>query len=397
MKPNRKPPETPAKAREAEKPEQVDVADSGWQDTLEPVHRTFPGTVNAGEVPLRIAFTRGAYAEVVAHTKENLESEVAGVLVGEVCEDGELFVSVTQVIRGASTRQGTTHVTFTHETWNQIHEKLDQDYPDLQIVGWYHSHPGFGVEFSRMDKFIQENFFTGPTQFALVTDPLGGAVAIIINRKGGTVGVDRFWVDGREHKCTVTAEEESKDAKAVKGGKEPVAAASTAKGGGGGSADIVALQKRVSQLTTAVEEMRATLFRFLFAAFLVVALAVTTWIVFFIFAQITGRQTKELNIGQIMVPVGNTLAPVSLRLVYTGTPTQEEATIQSALDVFYKVQMMQLQQQLNALPKDGAAPKDSGKPAAGDVAPTPKPETGPAPSPGATPNPAPGVTNGGSH
>ena len=36
----------------------------------------------------------------------------------------------------------------------------------LKIVGWYHTHPGFGVEFSEMDLFIQQNFFGGPAQIA---------------------------------------------------------------------------------------------------------------------------------------------------------------------------------------------------------------------------------------
>src|SRR5712675_1002427 len=49
------------------------------------------------------------------------------------------------VERGAAASHGSTHVTFTQETWNHIHQSLERNYPKLQIVGWYHSHPGFGV------------------------------------------------------------------------------------------------------------------------------------------------------------------------------------------------------------------------------------------------------------
>src|SRR5260370_28351362 len=41
----------------------------------------------------------------------------------------------------------------------------------MKIVGWYRSHPGFGVFLSEHDLFIQENFFSGPHQVAWVYDP----------------------------------------------------------------------------------------------------------------------------------------------------------------------------------------------------------------------------------
>ncbi len=37
---------------------------------------------------------------------------------------------------------------------------MEEKHSSLSIVGWYHSHPGFGVEFSDMDMFIQKNFFS---------------------------------------------------------------------------------------------------------------------------------------------------------------------------------------------------------------------------------------------
>ena len=40
------------------------------------------------------------------------------------------------------------------------------------IVGWYHSHPGFGIFLSEHDRFIHRHFFGEPGQIALVIDPL---------------------------------------------------------------------------------------------------------------------------------------------------------------------------------------------------------------------------------
>jgi len=119
-----------------------------------PMRRTFPGPRNA-DAKLRVAVERSAYAELVAHAKSSLKAEVCGVLAGHVCQDDEgVFVGVEAVIPGASASEGSVHVTFTQETWNAIHTSLERDHPKLKIVGWYHTHPGFGVEFSEMDLFI---------------------------------------------------------------------------------------------------------------------------------------------------------------------------------------------------------------------------------------------------
>src|SRR6185436_11598002 len=133
--------------------------------------------------------------------KESLDKEICGVLVGDVCEDDEgSFVHIKAIIRGDSAQQGSTHVTYTQETWTASHKTMEERYRKLQIVGWYHSHPGYGVQFSEMDRFIQKNFFSGPTQLGLVIDPLGGDVSICVNTDAGLENIGQFWVDGREQR-----------------------------------------------------------------------------------------------------------------------------------------------------------------------------------------------------
>jgi hypothetical protein len=63
--------------------------------------------------------------------------------------------------RGRKCRAGREH----------IYKIKDRDYPDERIVGWYHSHPGFGVFLSDHDTFIHKNFFSAPQQVAWVYDP----------------------------------------------------------------------------------------------------------------------------------------------------------------------------------------------------------------------------------
>lgn len=256
-----------------------------------PVRRTFPGPRQAA-ARLRVAMERSAYAELIAHAKASLETEVCGVLAGHVCEDDEgPFVSVEAVIRGTAASEGSVHVTFTQDTWNAIHKTLERDYPKLKIVGWYHTHPGFGVEFSEMDLFIQRNFFSGPAHLALVTDPLSGAVAICINTPEGIQYLERFWVDGREQPCRVPP-------RAAKPGEGQSAGAS-----GGDGDRLRALEERVNHLLQALDETRAFHHRFMLTCGFVFCLALITVTGYTIYSQWRAR-LEPPKVNQIVpVPV----------------------------------------------------------------------------------------------
>ena len=102
------------------------------------------------------------------HARASMQTEVCGVLIGEELDGGTL---VEAAIAGESAAQGGAHVTFTKDTWEHIYSVKDRDYPEKRIVGWYHSHPGFGIFLSKHDTFIHENFFSAPFQVAWVYDP----------------------------------------------------------------------------------------------------------------------------------------------------------------------------------------------------------------------------------
>jgi proteasome lid subunit RPN8/RPN11 len=102
------------------------------------------------------------------HGRSSLKAEICGVLIGD-CKDSQ--VTVRACIPGVNASQGGAHVTFTQETWEHIYKVKDEKYPEQRIIGWYHSHPGFGVFLSEHDEFIQKNFFSAPEQIAWVYDP----------------------------------------------------------------------------------------------------------------------------------------------------------------------------------------------------------------------------------
>lgn len=119
------------------------------------------------------------------HGKSILDMEICGFLIGGVFRDDRgPYLHVTGSIEGRHATHQAAQVTFTADTWDYAHLVLERDYPDQRIVGWYHTHPDFGVFLSGMDLFIQENFFNLPWQVALVYDPVRGDEGVFIWQAG---------------------------------------------------------------------------------------------------------------------------------------------------------------------------------------------------------------------
>jgi proteasome lid subunit RPN8/RPN11 len=106
--------------------------------------------------------------EIRQHARSSTKTEVCGVLIGS---ESDGITTIEACIAGENAAQGGTHVTFTQDTWEHIYKIKDRDFPAARIVGWYHSHPGFGVFLSDHDTFIHKNFFSSPQQVAWVYDP----------------------------------------------------------------------------------------------------------------------------------------------------------------------------------------------------------------------------------
>ena len=109
--------------------------------------------------------------EIKEHGRSSMHAEVCGVLVGSLCWDGGPYLLIDGRIEGRHASHQSGSVTFTSETWDFIHEELATKYTERIIVGWYHTHPGFGIFLSNMDAFIHENFFSFSWEPAYVFDP----------------------------------------------------------------------------------------------------------------------------------------------------------------------------------------------------------------------------------
>jgi proteasome lid subunit RPN8/RPN11 len=126
------------------------------------------GTTSEVDTTYSVAISGSVLQNIRLHARSEPQREICGVLLGSQNKDRTRVVAS---IKGQGANQGDAHVTFTQETWNTIHQEKDAKYPNEKIVGWYHSHPGFGVFLSDHDTFIHKNFFSQPGQLAWVFDP----------------------------------------------------------------------------------------------------------------------------------------------------------------------------------------------------------------------------------
>jgi proteasome lid subunit RPN8/RPN11 len=116
---------------------------------------------------------------VEKHCFSETKLEVGGFLVGHTKDNRTI---VTAAYPAQHTRQGQTQLTFTHESWDAIHKEVDNKEGNETLIGWYHSHPGFGIFLSDYDQFIQHSFFADPSHIALVVDPIAGKRGVFVSR-----------------------------------------------------------------------------------------------------------------------------------------------------------------------------------------------------------------------
>ena len=147
----------------------------------------------------RVFMAYACLKQMLAHTQRNLDAEIGGILLGQVFRSDRGVVTVlTEAVAAVSTDSGLGHVTFSHDTWADLYQYLESLATDADIVGWYHTHPGFGVFFSSQDRFIQDNFFSGPGQVGIVVDPVAKSAVLFASYEGETVACSGFWVTTAE-------------------------------------------------------------------------------------------------------------------------------------------------------------------------------------------------------
>jgi len=172
----------------------IDVRDLAKESLTE---GRFPATPRAD---FRLHLAPEVHRGTWDHARQDTSVEICGVLVGrwERDEHGPYAV-VTDYIRCEQASSKFAEVTFTHESWAQINREMDTKFADARIIGWYHSHPDFGIFLSDRDCFIQQHFFSSPGQIAYVIDPVRELEGVFAWRAGKPEPLPHYWVGDRIH------------------------------------------------------------------------------------------------------------------------------------------------------------------------------------------------------
>ena len=113
------------------------------------------GKAPAVKTDFRVFVTEDAFDRAVERGAADTSREVGGVLVGELLrDDAGPFLRIDSTIDALHADEKGAEVTFTHATWKHIHEEMDAKHQGKKVVGWYHTHPGFGIFLSDRDQFI---------------------------------------------------------------------------------------------------------------------------------------------------------------------------------------------------------------------------------------------------
>ncbi len=126
-----------------------------------------------GEVPVTVTATQSALVQLEEHCYGVLDAEIGGVLLGRVDRKGSSSTIIVQAVLPVKTDDyGPVQFTFTADSWALLHEERAEQYPTLDIVGWYHTHPGLGVFYSADDVVVHSAAFVMPWHVGLVIDPV---------------------------------------------------------------------------------------------------------------------------------------------------------------------------------------------------------------------------------
>ncbi len=98
--------------------------------------------------------------------------ELGGLMVGRVFagEAGEVrAVEIIQAVPSEHFHSTSVSLNMSSRVWQ---EAAAYRGANLNVVGWYHTHPNLGAFFSTTDRATQRSFFREPYSLGLVVDPI---------------------------------------------------------------------------------------------------------------------------------------------------------------------------------------------------------------------------------
>jgi proteasome lid subunit RPN8/RPN11 len=106
------------------------------------------------------------------YARTDFDHELGGVLIGKSGKSSRRsFVEIEAYIPASKGISRRASFEFTNEAQQEIHDVMQSQFRDKQILGWFHTHPGYGIFLSSADQFIDDHYFREKYHIAMVMDP----------------------------------------------------------------------------------------------------------------------------------------------------------------------------------------------------------------------------------
>jgi len=183
---------------------QIEIEDISENEKKQRSYEKFPFSHPPSQydyIPLKrktdfeIYIKKDVYDFIENYSRTNLSRELGGILLGNVYEtDNVQFIVIDAAIEARDADSKSVSIRFTHKAWEYINSVKEKKYKDKKIVGWFHTHPSFGIFLSEFDKFICKNFFSLSWQIAYVVDPVNNVKGIFQWKNGELIQSDGLYI-----------------------------------------------------------------------------------------------------------------------------------------------------------------------------------------------------------
>jgi proteasome lid subunit RPN8/RPN11 len=155
-------------------------------------------------VPTLLFFETIAHQRMLDDACRDTSREHGGILTGEACKgpSGQFYVLIKDAIAATDSQGSSTHLQFRAESWKPVWDHLHSN-PSVQILGWYHTHPGLGVFLSGTDLRTQRLYFGSPWNIAVVIDPIARKIGYFFGEEGKRVKFFKKLADKADPQNTV--------------------------------------------------------------------------------------------------------------------------------------------------------------------------------------------------
>lgn len=127
-----------------------------------------------------------ALNNMIHHAEEVDSKEIMGLMMGITYNDEEGNYSIVSGIATSGLDSDDVSVRFNRESLEELFESLDS-FENEVIVGWYHSHPGFGSYLSDTDIKTHKGIFGEESGYAIVIDPSDSTLMVFTVKNGESV------------------------------------------------------------------------------------------------------------------------------------------------------------------------------------------------------------------